>query len=456
RCWVEWRGGGQAPIVLDIKHIKIPVVSQPKKIATGATCYGETIGSYPDYFAMMRSLGFNTIDSWGVGARAGGKSPIMEAFRAHGMDVDWVHSGLSDLAKMLPKVKDAQSVAFNGTRKPGVIDASHRGKIFKRLLNDMEGIAAAGLSGIKFDDEHYRDWASMDTCVCERCKGLWKTWLAKKRPGLQPVMPEVFLDDPLNHLQQYQAWWMFRASLVTEWYAAARGQFVKSVRKHRSQSTDRVRIASYTSPAEFSHIKSSYANPAELAGIWDRIAPMYYETGYDVRRHMRSLVRAVGRKHAYATLCMGEARRNRWIWRPGELRAQMLEVLFAGGMGYSFWSWPYSNLRIIAEVAETNGIVADNEEVFLKGTRTDRFRTDQDRCFATTLETEAAGLLLVSNYTRTDNHKVWIRRRPTEAMTLTELYTGHVLRLAAGQQSFAVEVAPQNCTLWKWQTTKSK
>ena len=183
---------------------------------------------------------------------------------------------------------------------------------------------------------------------------------------------------------------------------------------------------------------------------------MYYETGYDVRRHMRNLVRAVGRKHAYATLCMGEARRNRWVWRPGEVRSQMLEVLFAGGMGYTFWSWPYSNLRIIAEVAETNGIVANNEAIFLKGTPTDRFRTEQDRCFATTLETKDAGLLLVSNYTRTDDHKVWIRKRPAESVTLTELYTGQVLRLAAGQQLFAVRVAPGNCRLWKWKGTEDK
>ena len=159
---------------------------------------------------------------------------------------------------MLPKVTDAQSVAFAGARKPGVIDASHRGKLLTKFLNDIDAIAAAGFSGIKFDDEHYRDWASMDTCVCARCKGRWKTWLAKKRPGLQPMMPEVFLDDPLNHLQQYQAWWLFRASLVTEWYAAAREQFEKSVKKHRSQSSDKVRIVSYTGPSEFSQIKSSY------------------------------------------------------------------------------------------------------------------------------------------------------------------------------------------------------
>ena len=243
---------------------------------------------------------------------------------------------------------------------------------------------------------------------------------------------------------------MFRASLVTEWYATAREQFEKSVKKYNSKSTDKVWIASYTGPSEFSNIKWSYTNPSELAGIWDRIAPMYYVTSYNLRHYMRNLVQAVGRKYAYAALCMGADRNNRWVWRPGEVRPQMLEVLFAGGMGYIYWSWPYSNLRIIAEVARTNGVVADNEDIFLDGKSTGRFWTEQARTFASTLETDTAGLLLVSNYTRTDNTRVWLRKRPAGPMTLTELYTGQVLRLAANQQIFSVELAPENCQLWKW------
>jgi len=354
------------------------------------------------------------------------------------------------LEKRLESVEAAQAVDRNGKRRKSVVEPAHRGKIFEEFLSDMDKLAANGFSAIMYDDEHYRDWSSMDTGLGEDAKKRWVQWLAERRPGLQPVMPEVLMDDPLNNIEQYQAWWMFRASLVTEWYAAAREQFEESVKKYNSKSSDKLWIASYTGPSEFSRIKSSYANPAELAGIWDRIAPMYYKPSYDVRHYMQTLVRAVGRKYAYATLSMGQDRVNRFVWRPGEVRPQMLEVLFAGGMGYIYWSWPNANLRIIAEIAETNGVVANNEDIFLYGKSTDRFWTEQDRRFATTLETEEAGLLLVSNYTQTANNKVWLRKRPEKPMVLTEVYSGQVRRLAARQQIFSVELEPQTCQLWKW------
>ena len=444
RFWVEWQNGRQKPIEVDCKYLRIPVVSAPKTIMTGTNCYGETPSWYPDYFVMIQSLGFNSIDGWSVDRK------IVEGFRALNIDVDIEYSGFMVLEKRLESVEAAQAVGRNGKRRKSVIEPAHRGKIFEEFLSDMDKLAANGFSAIMYDDEHYRDWASMDTGLGEDAKQRWVQWLAERRPGLQPVMPDVLMDDPLNNMEQYQAWWMFRASLVAEWYAAARQQFEKSVKKYNSKSTDELWIGSYTGPSEFSYIKSSYANPSELAGIWDRIAPMYYEPSYDLRHHMQSLVRAVGRKHAYATPNMGEARDNRMEWRPGEVRPQMLEVLFAGGMGYTYWSWSCTNLRIIAEIAETNGVVADNEEIFLHGNSTDRFWIEQDRRFATTLETEDSGLLLVSNYTHTDDNKVWLRKRPEKPIVLTEVYTGQVLRLAARQQIFSVELEPQNCQLWKW------
>ena len=447
RFWVEWQGGGQKPVEVDCKYVKIPVVSQPKKITTGTTCYGETPPRYPDYFAMMQSLGFNSIDFWDSN---GTGEEFIEDFRRHNIDVDIECSGFMVLEKRLERVEAAQAVGRNGKRRKSVVEPAHRGEIFDAFLSDMDRLAAKGFSAIMYDDEHYRDWASMDTGHSEDARKRWVQWLAQRRPDLPPVMPDVLMDDPLNHFDQYQAWWMFRASLVAEWYAAAREQFEKSVKKYNSKSTDKLWIASYTGPGETSYIKGNYANPAELAGIWDRIAPMYYKPSYDVRHYMQTLVRAVGRKYAYATLSMGQDRDNCIVWRPGEVRAQMLEVLFAGGMGYIYWSWPNANLRIIAEIAETNGVVANNEDIFLYGKSTDRFWTEQDRRFATTLETEEAGLLLVSNYTQTANNKVWLRKRPEKPMVLTEVYSGQVRRLAARQQIFSVELEPQTCQLWKW------
>lgn len=444
RLWAEWKGGKQEPVEVECVFVKIPVVSQPKTIMTDITCYGETPKWYPDYFAMMKSLGFNTIDAWGLG------SEYIEPLRAQGFDVALVHSGFSDLESRLESVEAAQAVGLDGEPRKNVIEPAHRGKLFEDLMSDMDKIASRGFSAVFFDDEHYRDWASMNIGATDEAKQRWTQWLAKNRPGLEPIMPEVFLDDPLGHMEQYQAWWMFRSELVAEWYAAAREQFERSVKQHNAQSTRQLWIGSYTGPAEFSQIKSSFLNPSDMVGIWDRIAPMYYESAEEIRRDIKNLVRAIGREHAYAALCMGEGRADRWEWRPGEIKPQLLEVLFAGGMGYTCWSWPYSNLRIMSEVIATNGIVADNEEIFLNGKSSDRFWTEQDRCFTTTLETESAGLLLVSNYTTTNNKTIWVRKRPEKPMQLTELYTGQVLRLADQQQIVSVEISPQNCQLWKW------
>ena len=71
--------------------------------------------------------------------------------------------------------------------------------------------------------------------------------------------------------------------------------------------------------------------------------------------------------------------------------------------------------------------------------------------FATSLETETAGLLLVSNYTKTDNRTVWLRKRPEDKMILTEVYTGQKMILSKNQQIFSLEVTPEQCTLWKWE-----
>jgi len=46
RFWVEWQGGGQEPGEVTCKFVKTPVVSAPKKIVTGTTCYGETPSWY--------------------------------------------------------------------------------------------------------------------------------------------------------------------------------------------------------------------------------------------------------------------------------------------------------------------------------------------------------------------------------------------------------------------------
>jgi hypothetical protein len=129
----------------------------------------------------------------------------------------------------------------------------------------------------------------------------------------------------------------------------------------------------------------------------------------------------------------------------------MLEVLFSGAKGYMFWSWNKTNLRIIAEIAETNGVVADNEEIFLNGDFTERFWTEAPRSYAVTLETDASGLLLITNYTGTDNGTIRVFKRPERAMVLTEIYSGETIHLSPDQQVFSLFVPTAQCTLWKWE-----
>jgi len=446
RCWIEWEGGQQQPFEVDVLYLEVPRISQPQNIVAGTTCYTNTPALYTDYFKMLQGMGFNTIDFWSKGAG----SEFIPQFRKHNIDVDAEHSGMSYLTDIIKETEDAQSVGLDGKRRSNVLDVTHRGPVFEKFLTDIETIAKHGFSYIMFDDEHYRDWASMDTGLTERYKKQWAQWLETYHPDLSLVMPEVFLDDPLNYFEHYQAWWFFHGDLIREWYVEGRKKFISSVRKHNAKSSREFLIGSYTGPASLAHVKTSFMNPAAMTDVFDRIMPMFYEEAIDLRSHIRELVRAVGREHAGAALCMGTARSDRWVWRPGEVRAQILEVLFSGGTGYMFWSWPYSNLRIIAEIAQTNGIVADNEAFFLDGQPTKRFWTEADRTFASCMEMSDRGLLLVSNYTKTHNDKVFVRRLPGPALVLTELFSGRQISLAAGQQSFTVATKPGMCSLWRW------
>ncbi|MAE64385.1 MAG: hypothetical protein CMJ18_08940 [Phycisphaeraceae bacterium] len=292
---------------------------------------------------------------------------------------------------------------------------------------------------------------TMNTCLCDRCKGRWADWLGERRLQLEVVDPQVFLDDPLGYPDHFKAWWFFRAHLVTQWYEAAGSHVAACIRKHGSRSGRAPWFATYTGAVGMSNIKDNFLNVAETGRVFDRIMPMYYSGGFHLRRELRKLIRAAGREVSYASLNMGEARADRRMWRPGENRTHMLETLFAGGRGYMYWAWNKSNLRIIAEVAETNGVVADHEEIFVDGRSTERFWTEQPRQFASTLETDEAGLLLITNYTQTDNSRIWVFKRPGEPMTLTNVYAGTQLELAPEQQIFQVDVPAAQCMLLKWE-----
>ena len=443
--WVEWEGGKETPYKVPIKYIDIPAVAQPKEIVTGVAAAGKMKETYPDYFGMLKSMGFNAVDFW----KRGQGAEYIEDFLAHGIDVDAEHSGFSDLRGLVSEIPDFGSITLDGKRS-GAIDASHRGKAFEIFLDELEDLVAKGFSCIIIDDEHYGDH-TMNTCLCDRCKDRWGGWLSEHRAQLKVVDPQVFLDDPLGYPDHFDAWWFFRANLVTEWYEAAAEHIDACIEKYGSRSSVEPWFATYTGAVGLSNIKDNFLNVAETGQVFDRIMPMYYSGGFALRREIRKLIRAAGREVSYASLNMGEARADRRMWKPGENRAHILETLFAGGRGYMYWAWNKSNIRIIAEVAETNGIVAEHEDLFLNGQNTERFWTEQPRTFATTLETGDAGLLLVSNYTGTKNTRIRVFKRPDKAMTLTEVYTGKTVELARNQQVFSLLVPSAQCRLWRWE-----
>lgn len=440
RFWAEWEGGRQEPVELELTEIKVPEVRAPKEIVTGTVVYGSTLATYPDYPAVIRSLGFNHLDSWGSGISA-------EKMQDLGIQVSHVGPCPGEYARLLKEEPEARSTTLKGQRVDVVCLSSH-GRLREKFLAEIESIAANGhgFLGLMLDDESYCDWNGMDTCFCDRCRTEWRDWLAKNRPGLKPLDPAVAIDDPFGHPEHYRAWWYFRAAQLTEWYRAMRTTFLAAVEKQADSSGRRPCLAIQSGGPAFADIKSTRLNLAELAGVFDLICPQYYGGGEKVARWTRQLVREVGRDKACPTLCMGE----RYEWQPGEFRAQILEALFAGARGYTSWGWPYSNLRVIAEAAETNGALATHEALLRQGVATETFWTEQPGGRVSVLETGAAGLLLVSNYSRDGAATVVVRRRPGTALALSEVFTGTTVRLTPGETDFVPAVRPGTCTLWKW------
>ena len=233
RFWVEWEGGRQETAEVDIQSLDIPVYPQPGKIITGtqnspmlAQHYGE---NYP---AIMKSLGFNFMTYWALGAAAN----LLPEFKKNNIVVETEHSGVMVYdRKMMPDTKDAWSTDVQGNRVQ-VFDPLHRGEIFKKFLSDVRSYGKAGFRGIQIDDEYYNDWRGINIDMSERTKKRWRKWLKTNRPDLTYVEPEVLYDDPLNYEEQYQAWWLFRASLFQELYDAVRDSFFDGVKESGNKS----------------------------------------------------------------------------------------------------------------------------------------------------------------------------------------------------------------------------
>ena len=445
RVFAVCDGYREEPKAVPIVRVKVPIVRQPKHIITGTTAYGHTLKSVPDYYNFVRSLGFNVIDGWGLSAE------VVAKYHAVGIAAGTENSGMSTVAPRLGNYPDSFAVGFNGKERNNVICPSKRGGAYADFIDMARNNGKSGFTIITFDDEHHRDWLSTDTCVCDACDARWKQWLAGERPDVAYVHPAEILGDPINNREQYDQWFLFRAAMVREWYVEARRVFLEEVRKKGASNVPEPFINSYTGPADFDHIVNSSMNPAIMVGVFDHILPMFYGSALQMRTWVRELVAATDPQTAGAALCAGESRANRYEWQKGDVQAQMLESLFANGKaGILFWSWPYSNMRIVAEIAETNGVIADNEDIFWPGTPGQGFSAPADGQFASTLETDSDALLLVSNYTEQRETTVMVKRSGEAAVAMKGLLGSADLVWKRGESEKRIPVPVGNVRLWRW------
>jgi hypothetical protein len=252
RFWAEWEGGRQKPVELEMIEINVTEARAPRDIVTGTTVYGSTLATFADYPAVIRSLGFNHLDSWGAGLSA----QHLQALRSSDIRVVAIGPCPGEYGRLLKEEPAARSTTWNGQRVD-VVDLSHRGRIREKFLADIGEHAKGSCDGMMFDDESYVDWNGMDACICDRCQAQWRDWLAKNRPGLAPLDPATVLDDPLGHSEHYRAWWYFRGAQLTEWYGDMRETFLATVAKNASGGGRAPRLAIQSGGPDFADIKSS-------------------------------------------------------------------------------------------------------------------------------------------------------------------------------------------------------
>jgi hypothetical protein len=447
RFFAQWNGGEQEPVTVPVLTQDVGVYRQPRHIITG-TQNSSPLGKYmgDEYPAMYQSLGFNHVTYWQRGA---GKE-LIDNFHAHHIKMETAYSGLYEYIPLVQELEDAWGTQPDGTRV-AVINPAHRGEIYEKFQADIASHVTAGFDGVEIDDEYFVDWRGMNLDFSDETCELWKQWLAANRPDLKYVQPQIVYDDPLNHREHFDAWWLFRASLMKAWYAEARQRSLEHAEANGDAAKATWMTLAVGRPA-FATMKTDLYNYRDLFDVFTYFSPQLYMDAHDIRTETRDLVAAVGRDRAVPLLCMGESRADRFEWQPGEIRAQILEVLFAGAHGYNSWGWYYSNQRIINEMARTNDVIAQHEDVFVNGVATDTFLAvnQPPRQFATTLETDDAGLLLVSNYTRGADRIVRVRRQPGEPLVLTHCFTGKCMNIEPGQEVIHFNITPGTCGLWRW------
>lgn len=476
KSWAEWEGGEPSVTEFHIKVIDVPVARQPKQIMTGMAIWPYMIDNWPDFYRQYASMGFNQMNLWHGAIHvadqydAGPKRPpaldyvsrVAKSARENGIMTS-IDASISWDEDLLKKDPDAQALFLDGTRAGPC--PSYHGPAFIEQIRRNVAIAMSGISYIQSDEETYGTGNFATACVCPRCEARWKEWLKVNRPGLKYVgIREVITrkDELPDH---YRAWLWFRASLTTERYRIYKKELQRAVVQAGGPgSSPRPLLGWWAGAAEDYTLERCMQDGRALADVIDQIIPqLYFRYGIPPRR-FRDLIRrqcwALGREKCYAGIDSDHTDSS----VPGNLTAAVLETLFAGGQGYCVWYGPYTDTRQRAELAAVNDVVARHEATFVRGKDTDLFRCFapegegnyfhpwSNDVFASTLETEAEGLLLISDY-RQEREPILVERSRKYAgpMILRDAFTGsEVARLVAGQWEFRIQLKDSPVRLLVW------
>lgn len=491
RSWAESQGKKSALSEFAVEVLDVPVAGQPKQIMTGIAMWPYMIDNWPDFYPQFASLGFNHMDLWDGSIHVlyatdskqlyaeDSKRPakaqsaldhfarVAASARKHGITaaIDMSISWDDEVIKSDP---DAQALFVNGTRRGPC--PSYRGPGFAEQIRRNAAVALSGITCIQSDEEVYGNGGFTTACVCPRCEDLWKKWLKVNRPGLAYISPTEVVNRKEELPHQWRAWLWFRASLTTERYRLYKSEFESAAEKAGLASAPRPTLAWWAGAADDYSLKICMQDARALADVIDQAIPqLYFRYGIPPRR-FRDVIRrqcwALDRKNCYAGIDSDDPAAN----VPGNLTAAVLETLFAGGKGYCVWYGPFTDTRQWAELAAVNDVAARHESTFLHGVDTDLFRCFapegkgdyfhpwSNDVFASTLETDTEGLLLISDY-RKEQKPLWVERsrKYTGPVTLCDAFSGQeVAKLSAGQWEFEIDLKKSAVRLLMWKKTTTK
>ncbi len=291
-------------------------------------------------------------------------------------------------------------------KKSRMICPSYRGRYYEKIADTTKTAVDYGISHISYDEE---TWGNAGTiCYCPRCKELFKKFLAKKYPSLTYIDPA----SPDASPALTDAWWDFKTDLVAEIYAGIRKTFME----YRPEKTGKRTICvwldnSISRTGRYNAISHRLTDYRKLSKIVDYILPMCYNADSEF----------VGKNAAVASeLASGGGARiimglgpNRMYERsrieagnfadPDAPRRQILESVFNGAIGVSFWKASIEQgAMLYYKTAQAAKMLLPLEKIIVKGKKI-KLETTNPEISVSAYELDGAYAVFLRNY---DGNKV--------------------------------------------------